>query len=56
MTQIYLDYNASTPIAGEVRKAMISFLENHYGNPSALHLAGVGAKQAIEHVRDLLFS
>jgi cysteine desulfurase len=51
MNQIYLDYNASTPIAGQVRKAMLPFLENHYGNPSALHLAGVGAKQAVEHAR-----
>ena len=52
MNQIYLDYNASTPIAEEVRKAMIPFLENHYGNPSALHPAGVGAKQAVEHARN----
>ena len=43
--------NARAPIAGQVRKAMLPFLENHYGNPSALHLAGVGAKQAVEHAR-----
>ncbi len=51
MNQIYLDYNASTPIAGKVRKTMLPFLENYYGNPSALHLAGVGAKEAVEHAR-----
>ena len=51
MNQIYLDYNASTPIAGQVRKAMLPFLENHYGNPSSDHFAGVGARQAVEHAR-----
>ena len=51
MKGIYLDYNASTPIAGQVRKAMLPFLENHYGNPSALHFAGVDAKQAVERAR-----
>src|SRR5690625_1360227 len=47
MNQIYLDYNASTPIAEQVREAMLPFLENHYGNPSALHFAGAGAKEAV---------
>jgi|SRR5690625_163590 len=51
MNQIYLDYNASTPIAEQVREAMLPFLENHYGNPSALHFAGAGAKQAVEQAR-----
>ena len=51
MNQIYLDYNASTPISGQVRKAMLPFLEDHYGNPSSDHFAGVGAKQAVEHAR-----
>ena len=31
---------------------MIPFLENHYGNPSALHPEGIGAKQAVEHARN----
>ena len=52
MNQIYLDYNASTPIADQARKAMLPFLENHYGNPSALHFAGAGAKQAVEYARN----
>ena len=51
MNQIYLDYNASTPISGQVRKAILPFLEDHYGNPSSDHFAGVGAKQAVEHAR-----
>jgi cysteine desulfurase len=51
MNQIYLDYNASTPIDRQVKKAILPFLENHYGNPSAKHFAGMGAKQAVENAR-----
>ncbi|MFE8699364.1 cysteine desulfurase family protein [Cytobacillus sp. FJAT-54145] len=51
MTHIYLDYNASTPIAPEVKQAMMPFLENHYGNPSALHFASTTAKRAVEEAR-----
>ncbi|MCM3585579.1 cysteine desulfurase [Mesobacillus maritimus] len=51
MEQIYLDYNASTPIASEVKDAMRPFLEEYYGNPSALHFAGTHNKQAIENAR-----
>ncbi len=49
--QIYLDYNASTPIAKEVKEAMIPFFEEYYGNPSALHFASRGAKNAVEEAR-----
>jgi cysteine desulfurase len=49
--KIYLDFNASTPIAPEVGKAMKPFLSQHYGNPSSLHWAGVPAKEAIEQAR-----
>lgn len=48
---IYLDYNASTPIAPEVQEAMLPFLKEHYGNPSALHFAGITAKKAVETAR-----
>lgn len=44
--QIYLDYNASTPIAPEVADAMRPFLNQHYGNPSSQHWAGAPAKLA----------
>lgn len=52
MDQIYLDYNASTPIAGEVQKAMLPYLDNDYGNPSAPHFAGIGGKHAVKHARN----
>ncbi len=51
MKRIYLDYNASTPIAPEVADAIRPFLSEHYGNPSSQHWAGAPAKQAIEKAR-----
>ena len=44
MNRIYLDYNASTPIAPEVAAAMQAYLTEHFGNPSSLHWAGAPAK------------
>lgn len=48
---IYLDYNASTPIAPEVREAMAPYLESHFGNPSAGHWAGRPAREAVDKAR-----
>jgi cysteine desulfurase len=48
---IYLDTNASTPIAPEAVEAMRPFLTQHYGNPSSLHWAGMPAKDAVERAR-----
>jgi len=52
MARIYLDFNASTPIAPEVVEAMRPFLADNYGNPSSSHWAGSPAKEAVEHARD----
>jgi len=49
--RIYLDFNASTPIAPEAVEAMRPFLTDHYGNPSSLHWAGAPAKEAVEQAR-----
>lgn len=49
--RIYLDFNASTPIAPEVSEAMRPFLESHYGNPSSTHWAGAPAREAVEKAR-----
>lgn len=56
MKFIYLDYNASTPIASEVKEAMLPYLEDHYGNPSALHFAGKNARQAVDVARKQIAS
>lgn len=49
--QVYLDYNATTPLAPEVVKAMLPYLEEAYGNPSSLHWAGLPARDAVEEAR-----
>lgn len=51
MNQIYLDYNATTPIAEEVSDAIIPFLREHYGNPSSAHLLGRKCREAIDEAR-----
>ena len=48
---IYLDFNASTPLAPEVAEAMQPFLTQHFGNPSSLHWAGTPAKEAVGNAR-----
>ena len=50
-SRIYLDYNASTPIAPEVAEAMRPFLAEAFGNPSSVHWAGTPAKAALEKAR-----
>ncbi|MCB9940006.1 MAG: cysteine desulfurase [Planctomycetaceae bacterium] len=52
MRQIYLDYNATTPIAPSVQEAMLPFLTEHYGNPSSSHSLGRACHEAIEDSRD----
>lgn len=49
--KIYLDYNASTPIAPEVQAAMEPFFSEHYGNPSADHWAADPVESAYENAR-----
>jgi cysteine desulfurase len=51
MPNIYLDHNASTPVAPEVADAMRPFLDEAYGNPSSQHWAGRPAREAVEAAR-----
>jgi cysteine desulfurase NifS len=48
---IYLDNNATTRIADEVREAMIPYLEREHGNPSSIHGIGRDAREAVEDAR-----
>ncbi len=50
--KIYLDYNASTPIAPEVGDAIRDLLDRDFGNPSALHWASAPARATIEAARE----
>lgn len=49
--QIYLDYNASTPVDPAVADVMRQYLENTWGNPSSIHWAGIPAREVIEKSR-----
>lgn len=51
MQKIYLDYNATTPVAPSVVEAMQPFLNQHFGNPSSSHSLGRAAAEAIEDAR-----
>jgi cysteine desulfurase len=48
---IYLDYNATTPVAAEVLEAMLPYLGGEFGNPSSSHPYGQRARQAVERAR-----
>jgi cysteine desulfurase NifS len=49
--RIYLDNNATTPVAAEVKKAMLPYLGVVYGNPSAIHDVGTQARESLENAR-----
>ena len=51
MQPVYLDFNASTPVAPEVADIMRHALETGHGNPSSGHWAGVPARQMVEDAR-----
>ena len=53
---IYLDFNASTPIAPSVAAAMQPLLTQHFGNPSSNHWAGRPAHESIENARTQIAS
>ena len=48
---IYLDHNASTPIAPGVAAAIRAATEGPFGNPSAAHWAGRPARERLEAAR-----
>ncbi len=49
---IYLDTNATTPLAGEVLEAMVSAWREVWGNASSTHFYGRPAKRALERARE----
>ncbi len=49
---IYLDHNATTPVADEVNEAMWPYLTTNFGNPSSDHPYGRAAKASIEAARE----
>jgi cysteine desulfurase len=51
-TPVYLDHNATTPLAPEVLEAMLPFLRGDFGNPSSIHQLGRRAKSAVQDARE----
>ena len=55
MADIYLDYNATTPIDPQVAEAMLPFVQGGlnglFGNPSSGHSFGVAARQGVDTAR-----
>jgi len=49
---IYLDHNATTPLAPEVLGAMRPYVERFHGNASSIHAAGRETRAAIDDSRD----
>jgi cysteine desulfurase len=54
MRRVYLDNNATTPVAPEVFEAMKPYFLDDYGNASSVHRYGQRARAAIEASREQL--
>lgn len=51
MTRTYLDNAATTPLDPRVLDAMLPYLREHHGNPSAIHSFGRTTRAAVEQAR-----
>ena len=49
---IYLDYQATTPLAPEALSAMLPWLQNQHANPHSAHAPGRAARAVVEVARD----
>lgn len=49
---IYLDYQATTPLAPEARAVMLPYLDERFGNPHSPHRMGREAAAAVEVARE----
>lgn len=54
MTQIYLDYAATTPVDPRVLDMMLPYFRESFGNPSSLHRYGQRAEAAVEDAREIV--
>jgi cysteine desulfurase len=50
--QIYLDYNATSPVRPEVLEVMLPYYKEQFGNPSSVHWAGRQVSGALEKARE----
>ena len=56
MDKIYLDHNATTPIAPEVLELVTAVFQNQIGNPSSVHSAGRSARVLVDEAREQVAS
>ena len=56
MKSVYVDNNATTQVAPEVKEAMIPFFEELYGNPSSTHLFGEKVGKYVRAAREQVAS
>ncbi len=52
MKNVYLDNNATTPVAPEVTEAMLPFFNELWGNPSSMHHFGGQVKKHLDEARE----
>jgi cysteine desulfurase len=52
MRPVYLDYNATTPVAPEVLAAMLPYFREEFGNANSIHTFGQHARGAVEQARE----
>lgn len=52
--EIYFDNAATTKVIPEVRDIMLETMEEEYGNPSSMHIKGVGAEKYLRYAREVI--
>ena len=50
--RVYVDYNATTPVAPAVLEAMLPFLGENFGNAGSVHTPGQRARAAVDAARE----
>lgn len=54
MRSIYLDYNATTPLAPAAQEAMLPYLSDQFADPLSDHVSGRAVNEALEDARSLV--
>lgn len=52
--EVYFDNAATTKIIPEVREIMLETMDEEYGNPSSMHVKGVGAEKYIRYAKSVI--
>ena len=52
MHDVYMDYNATTPVRAEAARVQERVMKDGFGNPSSIHYAGRAAKAILDESRE----